>query len=163
MCIRDRSDDSVDGSDPDPDGNGEEGTDESGTTNTTLTEAPDMGIAKRVVTSNLSEDGCTEIVYEFNIENLGNVEISDIQVEDDLLSAGFGSCGSFTTSVTSDEFTVDPAYDGMGNNNLLVGDDNIVPGDVGAILLTVEACGCPSGTMIMNLSLIHISEPTRPY
>ncbi len=151
-------DDSVDGSDPDADGD-DDPTNDDGTTDTELTIMPDMGIAKRVVTSNLSPDGCTEIVYEFNIENLGNVIIDDIQVEDDLIAAGFGACGSFTTSVTSDEFTVDPAYDGMGNNNLLLGTDNIVPGDVGAILLTVEACGCPNGTMIMNSATATGTDP----
>jgi hypothetical protein len=152
-------DDSSSGSDPDPDGMGEE-TDESSTTDTVLSQDPDAGIAKRVVTSQLMDNGCTEIVYEFNIENLGNVIISDIQVEDDLIAAGFGACGGgFTTSLTSDEFLVNPNYDGQGNNDLLIGTDNIVPGDVGAILLTVEACGCPPGTPIANTATLTGSSP----
>ena len=152
-------DDSSPGSDVDPGDDGEDDTDENDTTNTTLEEDADFGLAKRVVSTNLTADGCTEIVYEFNIENLGNVSITDIQVEDDLAAAGFGLCGAFTTSLTSDEFTVDPAFDGMGNNNLLVGLDNIVPGDVGAILLTVEACGCPDGTMIGNTATLTGTSP----
>ena len=152
-------DDSSPGSDVDPGDDGEDDTDENDTTNTTLEEDADFGLAKRVVTTNLTADGCTEIVYEFNIQNLGNVTITDIQVEDDLAAAGFGDCGSFTTSITSDEFTVDPAFDGMGNNNLLLGLDNIVPGDVGAILLTVEACGCPNGTMIGNTATLTGTSP----
>jgi len=58
-------------------------------------------------------------------------------VSDDLAAAGFTACASFTTSLTSDDFTVNPDYDGMGMNDLLTGLDDLPVGDVGAILLTV--------------------------
>jgi len=77
---------------PDPDGMGEDGTDEMSTTDTELTSNPDMGLAKRVVTASLGADGCTVIVYEFNIENLGNVTISDIQVEDESMWKFHNKC-----------------------------------------------------------------------
>ncbi len=137
------------GSDPDPSGDGET-TDETSATETTLTEDADMGLAKREVSIELMPDGCTEVIYEFNLENLGNVTISDIQVQDDLVAAGFGSCGSFTTTLTSDEFLVNPAFDGIGVTNMLIGTDNINPNDVGSILLTISACNCPATTAISN-------------
>jgi len=39
-------------------------------------------------------------------------------------------------------------------NNLLTGLDDLPVGDVGAILLTVEACGCPDGSEIMNSATV---------
>jgi len=65
---------STDGSSPDPDGNGEVLTDEDVPTVTTLTENGDMGLAKRVVSASLDNNGCTELVYEFNLENLGHLQ-----------------------------------------------------------------------------------------
>ena len=144
----DLTDASADGSDPDPNNDGNPN--ESGTTDITLTEAGSLGIAKRTVSVNLDNAGCTEVIYEFNIENFGNVSIDSIQVEDDLAAAGFTACGSFTVSLTSDDFIVNGGYDGMGNNNLLNGLDELQVNDKGAILLTVNACGCPNGTSIMN-------------
>jgi hypothetical protein len=82
-------DDSVSGSDPDGPTDDDDPFDSSDT-DTELSEDADMGLAKRVVDTELKADGCTEIVYEFNIENLGNVTISNIQVTDDLNTAGFG-------------------------------------------------------------------------
>ena len=69
-------DDSSDGSNPDPGDDGED-VDESSDTVTDIAEGPDAGIAKRVVSSLLNPNGCTEVGYEFNIENLGNVIIND--------------------------------------------------------------------------------------
>ena len=63
-----------DGSDPDGT-DGDDNPDESSDTETTLTEAGSIGIAKREVRVNLGEDGCTEVVYELNIENFGNVAL----------------------------------------------------------------------------------------
>jgi len=134
--------------------------DESNVTQTTLTETGSIGIAKRVVSTALDADGCTEVVYEFNIENFGNVNLDSIQVEDDLASAGFSNCGSFTTTLISDEFTVNTAFDGNGNNDLLTGLDNAEVGDVGSILLTVEACGCPTSTSIANSATVSATTPS---
>jgi len=143
-------DDSVDGSDPDADGDGDP-TNDTSVTETTLSESGDMGVAKREVGVWLQEDGCALLTYEVNVENLGNVDLSNLQVEDDLAAAGLGACASADIKeITSDDFLVNPAYDGMGNINLLTGTDVLEVGDKGAILFTIEACGCPSGTVIMN-------------
>jgi len=125
----------------------------------TVAEMPSIGVAKRVVSVDLGEDGCTEVVYEINVENFGDVTIDSIQVEDDLAAAGFTQCASFTTTVTSDDFTVNTAYNGMDMNNLLTGLDDIEAGDVGAILLTVEGCGCPDGSEIMNSATVMGVSP----
>jgi hypothetical protein len=144
-------DNSVDGSDPDPDGMGEDGTDEMSSTDFEITEAPDFGIAKREVGVWLQDDGCALVTYEINVENLGNVEISGLQVEDNLVDAGFGACNNFSIKeISSDDFLVNGAYDGDADDLLLTGTDILEEGDKGAILFTVEACGCPNGTDIAN-------------
>ncbi len=155
----DLTDDSVDGSDPDPDGDGDP-TNNDGTTDSTLDQSGSIGLAKRVVSIDLSADGCTEVVYEFNIENYGNVNADSIQVVDDLAAAGFGNCGSFTVELTSDDFVVDPSYDGNGNNNLLLGADELQVHDKGAILLTVKGCGCPVGQAISNSATLTGKAPS---
>ena len=151
---------SQNGSNPDPDGDGETDDNDEPTGPIIFPTNPDMGIAKRVVTSALDDDGCTEIVYEFNIENLGDVILSNLQVTDDLNEAGFDDCGSFTTSLTSDEFAVNPAYNGDDITTMLIGTDNVVVDDIGSILLTVNACGCPSGTMITNSATASAASPS---
>ena len=142
------TDDSVDGSDPD--GNDDDDDpDESGTTDLTLMENGSLGVAKRVVTSEFSDAGCTEITYEINIENFGNVLVDSLQVTDDLIAAGFGTCGDYEVSLTSDDFIINTNFNGSSDINMLTGLDDLPVGDVGAILLTVEACSCPDVT-IMN-------------
>jgi len=152
-------DESSSGSNPDPDGNGEDGTDESDTTNSTLSEDADMGIAKRAVNAVIHPDGCTEVIFEFNIENLGNVDLLNLQVEDDLIAAGIASCEFTDVFLTSDEFTVNPNYDGETDINMLVGMDNVQPGDVGSILMNLRLCGCPTGTTIMNSATATATSP----
>ncbi len=151
-------DDSVNGSDPDGDDNDND-PDESGTTDTTLEETGSIGAAKRVVSLDLNEDGCTEVVFEINIENFGTVDLDEIQVTDDLLAAGFGTCDDYMVSLTSDDFIVNEDYNGNSDINLLVGTDDLPVGDIGAILLTVDACGCPDGTEIMNSATVSGNTP----
>ena len=135
------SDDSDDGSDPDGNGDGDPGDDDDDTI-TSLSTNPIIGIAKRASDVDLLPNGCSEISYELNIQNYGNVQLTGITVMDDLTTA-FAGCSSFRVDeITSDDFVVDPAYAGLANTNMLTGVDTLSPGDKGAILLTVEACGC---------------------
>ena len=142
------SDESDDGSDPDGDGDGNPNNDDDDTV-TSLSTNPIIGIAKRASDVDLLPNGCSEITYELNIQNYGNVQLTGIEVTDDLTTA-FAGCNSFRIDeITSDDFVVDPAYAGAAGTNMLTGQDTLSPGDKGAILLTVEACGC-GNTTIMN-------------
>jgi len=82
----------------------------SGTTDVTLTQPTNIGLAKRVVETVQNQDGSTDITYEFNIQNYGSVELDSIQVTDDL-STAFNPCtGVSIVSLTSDDFIVNQLY-----------------------------------------------------
>ena len=45
-------------------------------------------------------------------------------------------------SLTSDDFIVNPAFTGTGNNNMLAAGNDLPVGDKGAVLLTVNVANC---------------------
>jgi hypothetical protein len=47
-------------------------------------------------------------------------------------------------SLTSDDFIVNPSFNGIGNNNLLAAGNDIPVGDKGAVLLTINVANCGS-------------------
>jgi len=156
----DIEDNSVDGSDPDPGDDGESGTDEMGTTDTNLDVVPAIGLAKRLVTQTNNSDGSATLTFEFNVENYGNLDLQNVQVTDDLLTA-FAPCSDIEViSITSDDFTVNGAYNGVGDINMLVGDDDLPVGDQGAILLTINVDGCGANTgPFMNSATVTADSP----
>ncbi|MBK8556051.1 MAG: hypothetical protein IPL65_09935 [Lewinellaceae bacterium] len=48
---------------------------------------PQIGLAKRNVKTELLPSGAAQVTFEFNLENLGNVNLSNIQITDDLAAA----------------------------------------------------------------------------
>jgi len=135
QTVTDTSDDGVD---PDPDGDGD--ADEPGEndpTPITFTEAPAIGVAKRLASSVNNHGGIYTVSYAFVVENLGNIVLSNVQVTDDL-SAAFAGAASFTVvSLTSPDFTVNAGYDGSTDTDLLTGTDSLAPGASGTISLVI--------------------------
>jgi hypothetical protein len=71
-----------------------------------------LGIAKELVSKTLVKTGNYDLTFRLFVKNYGTKDLSNLQVEDDL-SATFPSPTIFSiTSVTSEDFTIDPAYDG---------------------------------------------------
>ncbi|MEL6987111.1 MAG: HYR domain-containing protein, partial [Bacteroidota bacterium] len=135
------TDESVDGSNPDPNGDGNP--DEMSPTVIEFEQSNSIGLAKRIVNANLNSDGSLSVIYEFNIENFGSTIIDSIQVLDNLATT-FNPCTSIEiVELTSDDFNVNVNYDGVSDINLLTGFDDIEPGDVGGITLEilVDSCG----------------------
>ena len=116
-------------------------------------------LTKRLVSLDVGEDGCANFVYEFNIENNGDVDLDGVQLSDDLDAAGFSGCSSYVTTLTSDDFTVNDSFDGSGDIALLTGEDELPVGDKGSVILTVEACGCPGGNTISNIADVSSKSP----
>ena len=133
-------DESQNGSDPDPNGDGIP--DESDPTPINFEQVLNIGLAKNVVSAVVNNDGTFSITYEFNIENFSTVVIDSIQVVDDLGAAFPGPCSVAVTELTSDDFLVNPAYDGVTDINLLLGSDDLVVDDKGAILLSILVSDC---------------------
>ena len=139
------TDNSDDGADPDPDGDGNPGgadetdSSEDDSTPVTFSENPEIGTAKNVTSITNNADGSYEIVYAIAVENLGNVNLSNVQLTEDL-NATFGAATSFTfdsLSVTSGAVTANPSFNGVGDTNLLVGTDAFGLGDSATLELIV--------------------------
>ncbi len=136
------TDDSDDGADPDPNGNGdptEPGEDDP--TEISYGENPVIGIAKQAGSVTDLGGGNYEVTLTFTVENLGNVDLDNVQVTDDL-AATFGAPATFTVSGgpnASGTLTANGAYDGSGDMNLLTAGSSSLPfGATETITVTVQ-------------------------
>jgi hypothetical protein len=153
------SDTSTDGSDPDPNNDGNPEEDEP--TPVDFEQVAQVGIAKRVSTGPILEaDNTYTVTYEIRVENFGNVALDNVQVTDDLATT-FAAAGGFTVvSVESEEFTVNTAYNGDTDINLLAGDDILTAGNQGAIYLTVNVTPGNDGETYFNSATVTADSPT---
>ncbi|HOY18426.1 MAG TPA: SdrD B-like domain-containing protein, partial [Haliscomenobacter sp.] len=149
------------GSDPDPDGDGNANeVDENDPTLISFTLNAQLGLAKRVVQTILNVDGSSTVTFEFNVENLGNVNVSNLSIIDDLAAAFPSTCMPTVLSLTSANYIVNPAYNGIGNNNLLSAGNTIMVGDIGSVLLTIWVAGCgPGQTGFTNTAAVNGLAP----
>ncbi len=120
---------------------------------------PVLGLAKRTVQTINNSDGTADVTFEFNVENFGNLNLSNIQVVENL-AAAFAPCGVPTVlSLTSDDYTVNPAFNGNGMNNMLAVGNLLNVSDKGAILLTIRIPACAT-TMFDNTATLSGSTPS---
>jgi uncharacterized repeat protein (TIGR01451 family) len=90
-----------------------------------ITPTPLIGVGKRVgLVENLGS-GNFRVTYLFVVSNAGNVNLSNVQVTENL-STTFGTTPFQVTSVTSPngDLTPNPAYNGRTDTNLLAGTGN---------------------------------------
>ncbi len=148
---------SQNGADPDPDADGNPNNNGVGTpVNTTSVSL--LGLAKRTVQTINNSDGSADVTFEFNIENFGTTNLTNIQVVENL-AAAFAPCGVPTVlSLTSDDYTVNPAFNGNGTNNMLAAGNLLNVNDKGAILLTIRIPACAT-TMFTNTATLTGTNP----
>jgi uncharacterized repeat protein (TIGR01451 family) len=135
-------DTSYNGSNADP--NNDDNPDEEEPTPVVLEQEFAIGLAKRVTNAVLNADGSFRVTYEFNIENFSTTDVDSLQVTDDL-TATFLSEGCTNVTVQeleSDDFQVNPGYNGTSDLNMLTGLDIFLKGDKGAINMTLLVEGC---------------------
>ncbi len=153
------TDNSVDGADPDG-VDGDDNPDEESGTPVSFDQMPQIGVAKRNVQTVLLPDGSAEVTFEFNIENFGNVNLADISLMDDLVMAFPATCEPTVLNLTSDDFVVNPAYNGITVMELLATGNDLDVGDLGAVLLTIKVANCSeTQTSFFNVA---IAEGTAP-
>ena len=152
-------DSSDNGTDPDPDGDGngnEPGTGcpsslpasncENDPTPVAVGENPVIGIGK-VVSGPVVDNGngTFTVNFDLRVENLGNVDLTNIQVVDNLATTfpapvTIVGVSGLTASIFSGSgtFTANAGYNGVGNTNLLTAaSSNLTVGAVGRILFAV--------------------------
>ena len=131
------TDDSTDGTNPDPNDN--DNPDENTPTPISFTEVGSIGVAKNLDSITDAGAGLFDATFTITVENLGNVDLSNVQVAEDL-AATFPAPATFTlTSVTSVGLSVDAGFTGTApTTNLLVGNDSLAPAQVETIVLVVQ-------------------------
>lgn len=129
----------------------------------TLAETARMGVSKRVAGSPAEiTPGVWDVTFEILVRNYGNVTLSSIQVTDDL-SAVFPPESPFAVqSLTSDDFTVNSAYDGRTDANLLDGTDSLAFGEQGSITLVVRVTPADGGPFNNTAAASAISTSESP-
>jgi hypothetical protein len=107
-------------------------------------------------------DGSANVTFEFNLENFGNVNLNNLTLTDDLAATFPATCAVSVMSLTSDDFIVDPAFNGTGMNNMLAAGNDLPVGDKGAVLLTVNVANCGIGqTDFVNTATTTGTAPGR--
>lgn len=144
------SDDSQDGSEPDPAGSGDPTT-QNDPTPFSFSESPLIASSKQLVSTTDIGDGTYDVLFNIRIENQGDVDLTSVMATDDLVTA-FGAGNFEVASLTSSEFTVNLAFDGGANQNLLVAGNDLLVGEVGLVFLTVTVLSPGSYTNQASVS-----------
>ncbi|MEL7426454.1 MAG: HYR domain-containing protein, partial [Bacteroidota bacterium] len=128
---------SVDGTQPDPDGNNIP--DEFSPTVVSFEENPALGVAKRVSQGpSLRPDGYFELTYEVRVQNYGDVNLELLGLYDTLALTFAGAADWMLLSLESEEFAVNTDFDGETDFNLIGVIDTLIPGEEGAVYITVK-------------------------
>ncbi len=128
--------------------------DDNATVNLIDTDSSIIGLAKELVSNELVSAGTYDLTYSLVVRNYGIRTLSGLHVVDDM-KATFPDLTTFTIeSIESTEFTVNDAYDGDSDINLLTGVDELASGESGTITLVVRVTPAASGpfenTAIVN-------------
>jgi hypothetical protein len=141
---------SVDGSEPDPnlDGNPTEDS----PTVVSFEENPGLALTKRLSEGpHLDEAGYYELTYEIRAENIGDVNLEALTFYDTLANTFAAAESWMIVSLESEEFAVNVAYDGINNTNLIdLEGEILVPGEEGAIYLKVRVAPGPNPGPYLN-------------
>lgn len=131
------TDTSDDGNVPDQNGDGDPGNDDDPTT-ITFAENPSIGIAKAVTAGPVNNaDGSYALTYSFVVENAGDVDLADVQI-DEPLATTFAGATFVIDSLTSTEFTVAaPGFDGDANTGLLAAGNTLAVGASGTVVVAL--------------------------
>lgn len=98
---------------------------------------PMIGASKRASLVERVDGSTFRVVYEIEIENLGNVTLHEVQSVVQL-SIAYADAASFAVeTVTSADFTVNPGFDGDADANLLAAGNDLAPGVTGILQLSV--------------------------
>ena len=129
------NDTSDNGSDPETN-NGSGGFDDA--TPVTFTEAPAIGIAKAVTTGPINNgDGTHTLTYSMVVKNTGDISLTDVQVVDNLATTFNGATYTIDSTSATNGLTVNGAFDGNGDSNLLAASQNLTVDSSSTITLVV--------------------------
>jgi uncharacterized repeat protein (TIGR01451 family) len=100
-------------------------------------EEPSIGVAKNLVSVERLGGTQFRVVFDVAVANTGNVPLSAVQVVENLAVTFADAAGFSVDSVVSAQFSVNPAFDGGGDVNLLAAGNSLAVAATGSIRLTV--------------------------
>ncbi|NKC00023.1 MAG: DUF11 domain-containing protein [Pseudomonadales bacterium] len=123
------ADDSIDGLVPDANGNSDP-TDDAGVTPVTFTENAHVGIAKSAPLATANLDGTFTTTVALVVENLGDVDVSNILITDDVVTqispAILESVANL--AITGDLTAINPGFDGVADVELTDASETLAVG-----------------------------------
>jgi LPXTG-site transpeptidase (sortase) family protein len=127
-----------------------------------IAQAPGIDVQKTLVSVTFDSPQLIRMTYSIVVTNTGDTTLTQIQVTDDLASA-FAPASSFSiVSVLSSVFTVNPAFNGSSNTNLLTGTDALAPADSGTITLVVLVDSGGDADNYTNTAVSSGKPPSGP-
>jgi hypothetical protein len=109
---------------------------------------PDIGVSKAVTSIVNLGDGRYTVTFDFGVTNFGSIPLKSVQVVDNLNAAFPGRPLSGLTLTATPGLTVNPAYNGISDTNLLLGTDTLAAKTGGRITLIVTVR--PGSTLIYS-------------
>jgi len=112
-----------------------------------------------IQTPELQDDGTHNLAYFITVANIGSVNISNLQIEDDL--SLFQPLNSAFISSPTANLSPNPTYDGINNINTLAGNNLLIPGEVASFKLELNVGPYnPPVSNLVNLAKAYGNEPT---
>jgi uncharacterized repeat protein (TIGR01451 family) len=126
--------------------------------------APAIGLSKDAAITADNGDGSVELTLDFRIENMGNIDLQDVQISDDLATALPAPVSwSIAGVTTSANLTANAGFDGAGDTDLLDAASSTLPlGDVGlvSVVLNVDFNGATGP--FTNTAIVTADDGTTP-
>jgi|GEM_PF-2462188 len=129
-------------------------------------QSPAIGVAKQVLGEVVAGPGADEydVTFQILVENLGTVDLSNVQVTDDL-AATFPAPAAFTVlaaPATTGTLAANAAFDGAVDTNLLnAAGSTLAVGATGTITFTVRiTVVSPPATPFLNTAVASGQTPT---
>ena len=155
-------DQSQDGMDPDPGGDGP--ADDSDPTPIVFSDTPTpvIGLAKSATVGVPTPSGSFETVLTFVVENSGEAALDGVQISDDLVAA-FPAPATFeVVGLASDDFAINPAFDGLESTDLLVGTGTLAASATGTVSVTVSFAPNGLTSPFENVAFASSTTPDTP-
>jgi gliding motility-associated-like protein len=116
---------------------------------------PLIGVAKALTNVIRQNDGTYNVTYAISVRNYGNVELTNIQVADDL-NATFPSPAQFritSAPTTTGNLTANPTFTGTGTNTNLVNGGRLAVGETQTVSFTVNLTPNIANTSYRNTTI----------
>jgi LPXTG-site transpeptidase (sortase) family protein len=119
---------------------------------------PLIGLGKDMQGVEYLSGGMYSVTYQFHVQNYGNIPLSNVQINDDLLTTYPAGNIVSVYSLTSSTLTINETFDGVSQTNLLDGSDTLDVNESGTVTLVLHVVPSSHTTYNNSASASGISE-----